>query len=42
MQQAIHKSKRETGREIKQNQTLTPTVRDPVRGALGQSASQVS
>lgn len=32
MQQAIHKSKRETGREIKQNQTLTPTVRDPVRG----------
>lgn len=31
MQQAIHKSKRETGREIKQNQTLTPTVRDPVR-----------
>lgn len=43
MQQAIHKSKRETGREIKQNQTLTPTVRDPVRGGvLGQSASQVS
>lgn len=35
MQQAIHKSKRETGREIKQNQTLTPTVRDPVRGGPG-------
>lgn len=32
MQQAIHKSKRETGREIKQNQTLTPTVRDSVQG----------